>query len=388
VLYPQLRAWFDEAYLRFATSSPQTLALTNGLSLGRLIGALAVDSRNSDGSSTQVTYIPGNEPGDWRRTGPFFRPPLDPHWRYVEPFCLVDIEPYVPPGPPPLNSAAYAEDLNQVKALGAKNSDVRTVEQSESAVFWSDFSYTVTPPGHWQQIATTIARTEGHTLAETARLLALLSLAQADAGIVTWEAKYRYNFWRPMTAIQRAEEDGNPKTEPDAAWESLLVTPPFPEYTSGHSTFSAASAAVISSFFGKDEMAFTVGSDSRPGVYRGFTSLAACADEIGISRIFGGIHFSSANRDGKTVGSRIGRFVVDNFLLSNQRLPLVWLESVNQSSCRLRVHGHVGSNCVIEASSDFASWQPVATNRAVVGGFVIENSSSGSGTQFYRVREE
>jgi membrane-associated phospholipid phosphatase len=139
-----------------------------------------------------------------------------------------------------------------------------------------------------------------------------LSLAQADAGIVTWEAKYRYNFWRPVTAIQRADEDGNPVTDADPAWTSFLASPPFPEYPSGHSTFSQASAVVLAGFYGTDALPFSIGSDSLPGVFRSFESVSACADEVGMSRIYGGIHFMSANRDGKEAGGRIGAYAFNN----------------------------------------------------------------------------
>jgi len=388
-LYPQFRARFDEAYQQFLASSADSVARSNGLQLGRLVGLLAVDSRSADSSNTQVTYIPSDAPGQWRRTPPFFRPPLDPQWRYVDPFCLPDIDPFVPPGPPRLDSAAYADDMNQVRALGAKTNSVRTAEQSQIAVFWSDFSYTETPAGHWQEIVGAVSLNQSNTVSDNARLFALVSMGQADAGIVTWEAKYRYNFWRPVTAIQRADEDNNPATDKDAAWESFLVSPPFPEYTSGHSTFSKASAVVISNFYGTDALSFTVGADALPGVTRSFDSLAACADEIGLSRIYGGIHFMSANRDGKACGAKIGEFVSRNFLLPNDGLPILLIESFSDSSLKLRLHGHIGSRCVLQTSNDLTIWNSMSTNLAVVGGVVVEAQSLVSAAiRFYRLREE
>jgi hypothetical protein len=388
ILHGSVRAHFDAAYEQFVASTAHSAGLTNGLQLGRLIGSLTVSSRSADGASTQIPYIPNDAPGQWRRTPPFFRPPLDPHWRFVEPFCLAELEPFVPPGPPPLESPAYTEKFNQVKSLGGVMSATRTPEQSTIAVFWSDFSYTVTPPGHWQEIAATIARVRGHTLAENARLFALLSLAQADAAIVTWEAKFRYHFWRPVTAIHRADEDGNPSTEKDVAWEAFLLTPSFPEYTSGHSAFSTASATVLAPFFGTDAIAFTVGSDALPGVTRRFDSLSACADEIGMSRIFGGIHFLSANLDGKICGAKIGRQVFENFLLPHDRLPALSVERAGQGVIELRLHGRIGTTSVLEASSDFLTWQPVSTNVAVIGGVVVTNEVTGDvSARFFRLRE-
>lgn len=388
VLHAPLRARFDEAYWDFVAFAPSTAALTNGLQLGRLIGSLAVGARADDGASLNLPYIPDDAPGQWRRTPPFFRPPLDPQWGLLETFCLPDFEAFMPPPPPELDTPAYAEDLNLVKALGGKASTARTSEQSEIAVFWSDFSYTATPPGHWQEIAAAIAIARGNSLIENARLFALLSLAQADAAIVTWEAKYRYNYWRPVTAIRRAAEDNNPATDSDDAWEAFLPTPPFPEYTSGHSTFSKASATVLANFLGTDGIAFTATSDAVPGVARTFASFSSCADEIGLSRIYGGIHFPSANREGKACGAKIGQFVAENFLLPNASLPLLKIEAKQGNALQLRVHGTIGRSCVVESSNVPGRWEPIHSGPAVVGGFLVSDAiSERDQFRFYRVCE-
>jgi hypothetical protein len=202
-----------------------------------------------------------------------------------------------------------------VKELGAINSATRTAEQTEIARFWADFSHTESPPGHWNSIARDVAARQGNTLEENARLFALLNIAMADAGIVTWDAKYRYNFWRPVTAIREADRDGNPDTVADPGWTPLLVTPNFPEYTSGHSTFSAAAAEILRGFYGTDAIHFTALSDTLPGVTRTYDSLRAAVDEIGLSRVYGGIHFLSGDIDGIESGEALGKFVFDNFLV-------------------------------------------------------------------------
>ena len=387
-LYPPLQARAEDLYVTYVVTAAATLALTNGLVFGAAIGSQALESRSADGSSTTVPYIPSDLPGQWRRTPPFFRPPLDPHWRYVDLFCLPEVDPFVPPGPPALTSQAYALDYFQVKEIGAKNSLTRTADQSQIAVFWSDFSYTAMPPGHWHEVAMVIARNRANTLSQNARMLALISLAQADSAIVVWEAKYRFNFWRPVTAIRRGDEDGNPATERDETWDHFLGAPPFPEYPSGHSTFSKATANTLAHFYGTDAISFTVGSDSMPGVYRSFQSLAECADEVGMSRIFGGIHFMSANRDGKATGAKIGDYVAGNFLLPNERLPLLTAESRGGGSLRLRVHGHMGKTCVVESSPDLARWTPIATNSPLPGGFILSRTiTPADSPEFYRVRE-
>lgn len=315
-LYPAMSAESDALFQEAKARLPDTLAVTNGMKIGRDAGSDLVMFRSSDGATRQFPYIPKTEPGQWRRTPPFFRPPLDPQWRYVRPFGIPEPERFVAPPPPSLDSPEYRDAFNEVKALGEKESCVRTVEQGEIAVFWSDFSYTAMPPGHWHEIAADILLEQPLTLPETARLFALLSIAQADAAIVCWETKYRYNTWRPVTAIRNAGADGNPETEADPKWNHYLNSPPFPEYTSGHSTFSKASATVLAHFFGTDKFSFAARSDSLPNKIRKFESFSSCADEVGMSRIYGGIHFQFGNAEGKRCGQMIGDYVSTNLLLA------------------------------------------------------------------------
>jgi len=151
-------------------------------------------------------------------------------------------------------------------------------------------------------------------LEENARLFALLNIAMADAAICAWDAKYTYNFWRPVTAIRRGDTDGNDATVADSTWSSFIVTPPFPDYTSGHSTFSGAASRVLARFYGTDNIAFTTGSDFLPGVTRSFASFSAAASEAAISRLYGGIHFRSANEDGLTSGLGIGEWTFTHYM--------------------------------------------------------------------------
>ena len=153
----------------------------------------------------------------------------------------------------------------------------------------------------------------GTTLEENARLFALLNIAEADAGIIAWDCKYKFEFWRPVTAIRNGDLDPPVETEKDAAWTPLLVTPPFPEYTSGHSTFSGAAAAVLAAFF-EGDIPFTTESDDLPGVVRSFSSFTVAAQEAGMSRIYGGIHFLSANEAGLASGALLGAYVSENFM--------------------------------------------------------------------------
>jgi len=211
-----------------------------------------------------------------------------------------------PPGPPSLDSQQYAADYDEVKSLGAAVDSTRTEEQTQIALFWADGAGTETPPGHWNSIAQTIADMQGNTLEQNARLFALLNIAMADAAICAWDAKYTFDFWRPVTAINYLE--------PELNWMSFIVTPPFPDYVSGHSTFSGAAATVLALFYDTDDLPFTTGSDFLPDVYRSFPTCLDAAEEAAVSRLYGGIHFRSANEDGLQAGISIGEWAATHYL--------------------------------------------------------------------------
>ncbi len=173
------------------------------------------------------------------------------------------------------------------------------------------------PPrrGKWNLIAQTLGEQQGNSLAENARILALLNVALADAGIVCWDTKYTYELWRPEDAIRLADTDGNPDTAADPDWTPKWPSPAFPEYTSGHSTFSGASAEILSLFFGTDDIAFDAeaGFDVLAGVTRHYDSISEAALEAGRSRIYGGIHFEFANVAGMESGRAVADYVYFNF---------------------------------------------------------------------------
>lgn len=285
-----------------------------GLTLGQAVGAALLAARANDGAANVVAYTPGSAPGDWIPTPPAFAAAVLPQWGSVKPFCLTDVATVRRPGPPELTSAEYTTAFNETKRLGAKVGSVRTPEQTLIAQFWVDGPGTVTPPGHWFQIAHRIAADRGNSLAENARLLALLGLAEADAAICAWDNKYVYSDWRPVTAIRAADADGNPDTAADPVWEPLIPTPAFPSYVSGHSTFSGAGAKILALFYGTDEVAFSTSSDASPGLTRSFTRLSQAANEAGRSRIYGGIHWEYDNQDGLASGRELALVVYDNFL--------------------------------------------------------------------------
>lgn len=313
-LYPAQQAAFDTALTNSLAAIPNGLPERIGAALGRWIGSHVLQLRANDGSDTVVPYAPGVNPGDWQPTPPAFAPALLPNWALVTCFAMESGSQLRPPPPPALNTAQWADEFNEVKALGAKTGSIRTPEQTAIALFWADGAGTVTPPGHWNVIAQDVSAQRGLSMVQNARLFALLNLAVADAAIVSWDCKFAYNFWRPVTAIRNADLDGNDATAQDAAWEPLIATPPFPDYTSGHSTFSGAAAAVLAMYFGADTIPFTTDSEDLPGVSRSFTSFSQAAEEAGMSRIYGGIHYMAANRAGLESGAALGELVMENYL--------------------------------------------------------------------------
>lgn len=286
-----------------------------GIELGLMVAEEMIRLRSNDGANATVAYATSSAPGRWRETPPGFLPPLLPHWGRVTCWVMRGGAQFRPPDRPALTDEEYTRDFNEVKELGARNSTVRTPEQSEIAVFWADGAGTETPPGHWNHIAQHVAIEQGLSLVETARLFALLNVALADAAICSWDAKYAYNDWRPVTGIREAARDGNPLTVPDPTWESFIVTPPFPSYTSGHSTFSGAASTILAALFW-DQYAFTSVSDGLPGVTRSFESFSQAAEEASNSRIYGGIHW----RYDCTVALQNGRDIAALALRTTMRL--------------------------------------------------------------------
>jgi hypothetical protein len=310
--YPS-QATAINAALADSIGSP-TAATAAGVALGAAVAADTLTSRQTDGASTSVAYIPSTAIGDWRPDLPTFTSALLPQWGNVTPFGLTAGSQFRPAGVPDLTSAEYTQAFNEVKDYGDRNSTVRTADQTQIARFWADGGGTYTPPGHWNEIAATAASLSGQSLLDNARVFAVLNIALADAAIAAWDAKYTYNTWRPITAIRQADLDGNADTTVDATWLPLIDTPPFPEYVSGHSTFSAAAATVLGRFFGTN-FSFNSGSKGLPDVTRSFTGFDAAAVEAGQSRIYGGIHFQFGNQDGLTLGQNIGTYVLDRFVV-------------------------------------------------------------------------
>jgi membrane-associated phospholipid phosphatase len=321
-LYPADAVTFDALRTRQLVRERALWPREAGSKWGAQVAAAILAARVDDGAAATAPWPGSDEPGKWRPTvsfGGIVRPALLPLWGRVRPFALESGSRFRPPAPPVLDSERYAADVARVQAFGRLDSAVRTTEQTEIALFWAYGPGSATPPGHWNQIAQGVARRRGDTVEQNARLFALLNLALADAAIVSWECKYAFDLWRPITAIQLADTDGNPLTHADPSWTPLLPTPPFPEYTSGHSTFSGAAAVVLALFYGRDRIEFDAVSDDLPGVIRSYEGFWDAALESGASRVYGGIHFPSANVRGLLTGARTGAYVSHRYLLPKSR---------------------------------------------------------------------
>jgi hypothetical protein len=324
-LFPAGQAKFDAALTNSLSSVPDGAGKTAGIGLGNTVGAAILALRANDGASVVVPYTPGTDPGDWRPTPPANAAAAAPQWANVKPWAMNSASQFRNPnGPPALNSAEYTAAFNQVKEIGSATSATRTPDQSNIAQFWAGQAGTSTAVGHWNRIAQTVAASQGNTLEENARLFSLLGIAQADAVISSWDNKYLYNYWRPVTAIREAATDGNPATQADPNWTSFITTPNHPSYTGGHGTVSGASGAVLADFFGTDNITFTSSTEGFVVPDRSFTSFSQAAMEGANSRLYGGIHWDFDNQHGLTAGRAVGHYVYATQLRAIPE-PATWI---------------------------------------------------------------
>lgn len=315
-LYPAQVSIFDQQLATNLASLPNNQATQNGLAVGREAAQNVLNVRQDDGHDAPSSYVPTDEMGHWRPTPPLYKAPELPAWGQTLPWMMDDMKKFLPPPPPALSSAEYAAAVNEVRELGGIDSTTRTADQSEIAIFWIDYpGETAGPPGKFNQIAQVLADKQGNSLEENARLFALINAAMADAGTVAWQAKYQYDMWRPESAIHLADYDTNPLTEGDPDWQPYIVTPAFPAYTSGHSAFGAAAGDIMIKFFGTDDLPFDLeaGFDQLPGVVRHFDTITQAIDENGLSRIYGGVHFSFDNVNSVQAGYEVADYVYDNY---------------------------------------------------------------------------
>jgi PAP2 superfamily len=307
--YPEQQADLDAALASSLGGVPDGDSKAKGIAVGRAAAAALLALRDGDGSDDEVPYTPGSGPGVWIPTPPRFSPALEPGWGLVTPFLLRSGSQFRPPPPPALTSRAYTRDFREIKAIGEADSNSRTAAQTQAALFWN-----ATGAKIWNQAAQQLVLRQGHGPTTAARAFALLNLAGADAVIATWDAKFAYSQWRPVTAIRAADTDGNPATSGDPDWSPLLVTPPYPDYVSAASTVAGAAETVLSDVFGERPGSFSLISPGLPGVVRSFDSFSAAAGEDVDARVWAGIHWRTSDRVGQALGRRVARFALRHAL--------------------------------------------------------------------------
>ena len=316
-LYPGFKITLDAELLQSLAQIPDGNDKVEGIRIGQAVADRILAVRSNDGSNAQpVPYVFGTAPGDYQPTPPNFPPqPQFTHWARVTPFALERASQFRPGPPPALTSDAYSDAFNQIKSVGIANSTTATSDQALTGRFWNGAIQ-----NYWNQIAQTVSVAHSLTTAQNARLFALLNLSFADDVIAFYDAKYTYNFWRPVTAIRVGDADNNPETEADPNWlPEVGKTAPDPSYPGAHAVISAAGAEVLISVFERDRVEFNVTSEVLPGVERSFTSFSAAAEEATLSRIFAGQHFRFDLTTGQRLGREVADFVLDNFLTPAHR---------------------------------------------------------------------
>jgi len=306
-LFPTRRAALNAVFARVLAGYPPGAERATSVRFGEDVAAAVVAIRNRDGWNANVPIQIGTEPGQWRPTPPYYLPPLDPQWAALTPFTLKAANQFRPPGPPPLNSPAFAAARAQTAAVGGMHSKVRTRDQTVAAHYWSDAIGTYAPAGHWNAIAAKALAAARMPLGEEAAVFAKLNVAIADSAIAMADAKYTFWLWRPITTIQAGDES----FPAQPSWTPLLTTPQHPSYLSGHSVFSGAADVVLTAIFGSRP--FQAGSAAVPGVVRSFSSFHQAAEEAASSRLWGGIHYKFDNDDGLVVGRSVGAWAMAAF---------------------------------------------------------------------------
>jgi hypothetical protein len=310
--FPASSASLTAASLESLATLPDGPGKANGIALGEAAAAAMIALRASDGSSPPAFHLPSTaDPGQWQPT-----PGCPPaggvlaHWGSVTPFGLTSAHQFRSAPPPPLAGRRYARDLNEVRLVGAQQSEFRSPHLSDVARFYA----AVLAVGTWNPAVAQVTLARGHGLSFNARLFALLNMAISDGLIAVMETKYEYDFWRPETAIRAADLDGNSRTEADAAWTPFIVAPCFPGYGSAHASASYAARAVAEALLGEDDVEVMLSHPAVPGIVLDYCAFDEITEDIDDARVYGGIHFRFDQRAGARQGRSIGKWVVRHHL--------------------------------------------------------------------------
>ena len=293
----------DAQYAASLAGIPDGAAKTRGIAVGEAAGAAMIAARTADGRFGAPGFPLGTPgPGVWEPVLPAFVNDPNAWLRNVTPFLIRSSSQFRTAGPDPLTSHRYARDFNEVKDYGrAGDGSARSADQTSAARYWAE-----NPPGTWSRILRTLSAQEGLSLDENARLYAMAYMTAADSLISVWDDKAHYAFWRPITAIRRADTDDNPRTDKEEGWLPLIATPPYPEHPSGHTGLSGSMVATLQDFFGTDRIGWT--DTNNGGLTRSFTRFSQAIDEVIDARVWSGIHFRNADAQGARIARRVAKW--------------------------------------------------------------------------------
>jgi hypothetical protein len=301
VLHPDQQANLDATLQASLAPIADGEAKTQGIALGRQAAAEILSLRAKDGSAAAESYRPHTQPGVYVPTVV----PISSTIGAMTPWVMDKGSQFRPAPPPRLDSQTWTDDLNEIREFGGAKSVKRTPEQADIGRFWF-----VTGPQAWNPVVRQLVAIKTLDLVDSARTFALVAMASSDSFVAVFEAKYHYNFWRPVTAIRNADQTGNPATPRDAAWLPLGDTPMHPEYPCAHCISSSAVGAVLTRLFGDAIPEVTMVSATAPGVTRKWTRIQDYTAEVSLARILAGFHYRFSTKVGEEMGRKIGELTV------------------------------------------------------------------------------
>jgi hypothetical protein len=305
---PSAQATLDADYAASLAKLPDGPAKTRGIAFGTQAADSLIRLRADDGRNAPILFTRPPAPGVWRPTPPALLPMSAPWLGFVTPLLVRSATQFAPPGPPALTSTRYTRDFNEVKALGSLNSTQRTAAQTSTATFFSGSALVQYNAGLRDQV--TVRHLD---IVDAARMFAAVDMSVADAEITVWHAKYVYGFWRPITAINLADTDGNPDTAPDPSWVPLFNTPNYPEYPSGYNAFNSTVVHGLQNVFQTRHLQLTLISTSAPRVVRHYDSGRVLLQDVVNARVWNGFHFRTSDIASRNLGGQLAAWTLDHY---------------------------------------------------------------------------